>query len=343
MNQPAVTVLVVDDERQSCALLEKFLLKEGYEVLISDNGFDAIENIKENKPGVVLLDIKMPGIDGIETLKRIRKISKNVVVIMLTAVDDVDVALHAVKEGADDFIRKPIILSKLKLSIDSAVEKRKIFLENIDYQRSLERKVAEQTTALRAINLYLKNMNLEIIRSLAEAIESRDPYLKGHSERVTSLSLAIGREIGLSDDQMETLEYGALLHDIGRIGISETIFGKQGKLTDEEFEHIKQHPTLGGDLISTIGFLDSARDIVKHHHERPDGKGYPEGLDDKQLSILAKIAMIADAFDAMISDRPHRNGMPRERALQILKENKGIQFDPHLVDTFIEKKLYIME
>lgn len=335
------STLVVDDEIPACLTLEKFLRKRGFEARSVHTGEEAVRSVKESAPDIVVLDIKMPGMDGIETLRRIRKMDEDMVVIMLTAIDDVATALTTIREGADDFLRKPVVLPELEHYITSALEKRRLIRENRDYQENLERKVAEQTAELRAMNEYLKKTNLEIVRSLSEAIEAKDPYTHGHCRRVTNLSLALARGIGVDNGELETLEYGCLLHDIGKIGVRGAVLNKPGRLTPEEFEHVKKHSEIGDRIIAGVDFLRSARMIVRNHHERYDGNGYPDGLTGDRMSDLVKISVIADAYDAMTSDRPYRTAMSVEKALSILKENAGSQFDPELVDVFIREKVYL--
>ncbi|MGK7346455.1 MAG: HD-GYP domain-containing protein [Candidatus Nitrospinota bacterium M3_3B_026] len=338
-----VKALVVDDEVITCDLLSRYLRKEGYEAEVVNDGVAAVERVKEGGVDVVLLDIRMPGLSGVEALKVIRSIDEEVVVIMLTAVDDVDTALETVREGADEYLRKPLMLPDLKRAITTAMEKKRLRRENQEYQKRLEDKVAEQTSELREMNVYLKESCVKIVRALSEAIEAKDPYTKGHCRRVTELSLRLGGQIGLSAEEMEALEYGALLHDIGKIGVRDSVLGKPGRLTEEEYEHIKQHPVIGDSIVGGIDYLKLAASVIRNHHERYDGKGYPDGLDGSKLSALPKILVITDAFDAMTSPRPYRGGMSTERALSVLREESGAQFDPELVELFIEKKLYKLD
>lgn len=341
MSKKPVDVLIVDDEAAACQPLERFLKKKGYETKSVHDGLKAVERVEKSPPDIVLLDIKMPGLNGIETLKKIRKTCDFCIVIMLTAVDDTETALTCIKEGAYDFLRKPVVLAELLHAIESSLEKRRLIQENLDYQKNLEKKVEEQTAALKAINEYLRKTNLDIVRALSEAIEAKDPYTRGHCSRVTSLSLSLGRQVGLDEKQMEALEYGALLHDIGKIGIRGAVLNKPDVLTKEEFKHIQTHPVIGDNIVSNVDFLKIAKEVTRSHHERADGKGYPDGLSNEQIGILARIAIIADAFDAMTSDRPYREGMPVEKAINIIEKNKGKQFDPELSNIFIEKKLYL--
>lgn len=348
MKSGKLRVLVVDDEVDACVMIGRYLAKTGYEASIAHNGADAVAHVKNNPVDVVILDIRMPGeIDGTKALHQIKKFNEDIVVIMLTAIEDAQTALLVLKEGASDFLRKPIMFEELSRSINSSLEKQRLIEENREYQKRLEEKVAEQTDILDRRNetlakLYfdLKKANLEIVRALSETIEAKDPYTKGHCRRVTAFSLRIGKAVGLTQEQLEALEYGSLLHDIGKIGIRGAVLNKPDGLTEEEYNHVKSHPQIGENIISNLESLKGARSVILHHHERYDGKGYPGGLRNIQLDILPRIVIIADAYDAMTSDRPYRKGMTRERALAILEENKGKQFDPELVDIFIGNKLY---
>lgn len=338
--QKNINILVVDDEKEACGILALFLEEEGYGVTAVYDGLGALEIVRRSCPDIVLLDIRMPGMNGIEVLRRIKEISEDIIVIMVTAVGDLETAMSAVKEGASDFLRKPVNLFELDLAIERALDKRRIVFENREYQERLEEKVAEQTATLRKLYLDLKKANLDIVRALSETIEAKDPYTKGHCGRVALYSLNLGKAMGLSQEQLETLEYGALLHDIGKIGIHGAVLNKPDKLSMEEYEHVKTHPETGDRIILNIDLLKDARTLVRQHHERQDGKGYPDGLGGGQLGVPARIIIIADAYDALTSDRPYRKGMPHDRAISILRENKGTQFDPELLDIFIARKLY---
>lgn len=343
MESNGLNILVVDDEVQAVNMLSKFLSKEGHCVSVAHNGAEAVDACANAMPDIIVMDVRMPVMDGLEALHRIRKHNEDVIIIMLTAVDDVETAMNTIKDGANDFIRKPLNLKELNRSIEVNVERKRLIHENRDYQKRLEDRVAEQTQRISGLYHNLKNAYVDVIKALSEAIEAKDPYTRGHCRRVTMYSMRIGKALGLAKDQMETLEYGTLLHDIGKIGVSEDVLNKPGKLTDAEYEHVKTHSTKGDEILSEVEFLKEARKIVRHHHERHDGKGYPDGLSDRQLGALVKIVIIADAYDAMTSERPYRKGMSREMALSILRENRGTQFDGELVDAFIEGKLYLID
>ncbi len=336
-------ILVVDDEPQFCNVLKEFLGSEDFHAEAAHTGLEAVELIKRKMPDAILLDMQMPGIDGIETLKRIRNMEKDCPVIMLTAAGDINTALTAISEGACAFLRKPVNFDELKLSIDSALEKKRLILENRDYQKKLEERVDEQTRSLKQMFMRLKKANLDIVRALTEAIDAKDTYTHGHGNRVTTVSLRIGRELGLSKEQLEVLEYGALLHDIGKIGIPGEILNKDGKLTDEEYGIIKTHPVIGAKIVTDVDFLKEALPIITSHHETYEGRGYPDGLNSLQMGIMPQIVSVADVYDALVSSRSYRKALAQEEAFAILKENKGKQFHPDIVDIFMKKKLYLLD
>lgn len=334
-------VLVVDDEAEACGLLRAFLGKEGYAAATANSGYEALEKMADGAFDAVVLDIRMPGIDGIETLKLIREGNQDSVVIMLTAVDDINVALECIRFGANEFLRKPVALFELRHALESALEKRRLQRENRDYQLHLEERVKEQTSMLWTLNDEIKRTGKDIVKSLAKAIDARDPYTEMHSRNVTLLSLLIGKEMGLSENELELLEYGALLHDIGKIGIRGIVLRKTGRLTDEEYGIIKKHPLIGYGITVDIQYLLKAHPVIRSHHEKWDGTGYPEGLKGGQIDPLARIAAVADVFDAVASNRPYRKGLPLEECIEIIRKGGGSHFDPTVAEIFLDRKIYL--
>jgi len=320
-----VNILIVDDEKENCEVIKRYLAQKGAVAKVALNGHDALDGMATSMPQVILLDVRMPGIDGIETLRRIRKISSDIIVVMITAFDSIDTISAATTEGADSFIRKPVIFAELEKAIVHELERRTALRE---------RELA------RAREAEMKRANIEIARALAKTIDEQALYGKGHYDRVARYSIGLGKAAGLNPNELDTLEYAALLHDIGVTSVPVSVLNKPGALTAEEYDAVKTHAVTAGDIIGGISVLKEVCGLVRHHHERVDGKGYPDGLSGDQLSVSAKIILIADAFDAMTSNRPYRKKMAVDEALARLRENSGTQFDAGLVEIFISEKIY---
>jgi len=338
-------ILIVDDEVRVREILSRKLADEGYHCLTAPNGNNALKLLKTDQVDLVLLDIMMPGKSGTKVLKEIKAKYPDTAVIMVTAIADVQTAIGLMKVGAYDYMIKPVELNVLLVSLDRALEKRRLLIENRDYQLHLEQKVKEQTKKIR-------QSFLNSITSLAYALEAKDKYTRGHSERVTEIAMAVARELALPKCMTGKIRLAGLLHDVGKIGVSESILNKPGKLTSEEFEQVKSHCEIGERILSPMVEDKEILEMVRHHHERYDGSGYPDGLSGGQItkeasimaaaevcdSILSPGAMalaVADAYDAMTSDRPYRPAMTPEAACAELKKGKGKQFDPVIVNTFL--------
>jgi putative two-component system response regulator len=340
-----VKVLIVDDEIRVREILSRKLTDDGYNCFTAADGNIALKMLKTDKIELVLLDVMMPGKPGPEVLKEIKSKYPDIAVIMVTAIADVQTAIGLMRMGAYDYIIKPVELNVLSVSLDRALEKRNLIIENRDYQLHLEQRVDEQTKKIR-------QSFLNSTTSLAYALEAKDKYTHGHSERVTEIAVAVAREMATPKYMVEKIKLAGLLHDVGKIGVSELILNKPGKLTAEEWELVKAHCEVGERILSPIVEDKEILEMVRHHHERFDGKGYPDGLSGEQMTkgasiiataeaytnILSKEAMalaVADAFDAMTSDRPYRPAMPPEAAFSELESGKGKQFAPIVVDTFM--------
>lgn len=341
-NQPKAQILIADDENLIRDILSRKLTENGYKCLNASNGIDALKQLDTYQIDLALLDINMPGKSGTEVLQDIRIKYPDTAVIMVTAMAGVETAINAMKLGAYDYIIKPVDQKLLLLSIDRALERRRLILENKDYQRNLERKIAEQTRKIRG-------SFINAVKSLAYALEAKDLYTSGHSERVTKIAVAVAQEMGIPEEKIEKIRLAGLLHDIGKIGVRESVLNKPGKLSDKDFDHVKSHCEIGKKILLPIMEDEEILDIVVHHHERYDGKGYPHGLSGEQTSTGARIMAIAeasaamisqgamalavaDAYDAMTSDRPYRPAMSHEVARAELEKGKATQFDPEIVD-----------
>jgi response regulator RpfG family c-di-GMP phosphodiesterase len=270
----------------------------------------------------------MPGMDGVELLRRVRERWPDTAVLMISAVADVEVAVSCLALGAMDYLTKPFHLEEVRARVGQALEKRRLVVENRAYQRLLEARVAEQ--ARRLETLFLASM-----QSLADALEVKDPYTRGHSVRVSRYAVAIGRRLGLDAQALAQLELGGHLHDIGKIGVREAVLNKAGPLTEDEYAHIMTHPEIGWRLLAPLlAEAPQALHVVRSHHERFDGSGVPDGLAGGGIPFEARIAAVADSFDAMTSHRPYRSGLTLEAARAELRRWAGTQYDPQVVDAF---------
>jgi len=321
-------LLIVDDENGIRALLGINLSKMGYTWDEAGDAYQALEKIKQRCYSLVLLDISMPGMTGRELLPLIKEKCPDTAVIMATALTDASLAIKCMKEGAYDYLTKPFEFNNLESSIYRALEKRRLELENREYREHLEEKVEEQADKIR-------QSFFNAMTSLAYALEARDEYTSGHSNRVTVSALAISEKMEVEPAQTETIRLASMVHDIGKIGIKENVLNKPGKLTDEEYRHIKTHPEIGEHILQPVVDNKEIISIVRHHHERYDGKGYPDGLKADEIPLGARILAIADSYDAMTSQRPYRAALHHDDAVDELVKGKGTQFDPHMVDIFV--------
>jgi putative two-component system response regulator len=321
-------LLIVDDEAAIRKLLCQKLSREGYQCKEANNAEQA-SNILETSPiALVILDIKMPGKSGTELLPEIKSGYPDTAVIMATAVTDVNAAIQCLKQGADDYILKPFNLEVLSLAVQRALEKRRLQLEIKEYQQYLEDKVEEQTKEIR-------KLSLGAIEALVSALEAKDKYTGGHSRRVTEIALALGNELGLSAGDMEGLRWGSLLHDVGKIAVDQRVQNKPGKLTDEEYEHIMTHPRIGADIVRPI-VNGKIVEMIEHHHDHYDGSGLHQVIAGNDILLEARILAVADAFDAMTSDRPYRPAMSIAEAIDEIKRYSGTQFDPDVVTALLK-------
>jgi putative two-component system response regulator len=322
------TLLIVDDEVSIRKLLRRKLLGEVYQCEEAGTAVQALNMLANSPIALVMLDIKMPGKSGIELLPEIKSGYPDTAVIMATAVNDINVAVECLKQGADDYVCKPFNLDEVSLSVQRALEKRRLQLEVRDYQQFLEERVEEQTGEI-------KKLFLGAIEALVSALEAKDRYTGGHSRRVTEIALALGNELGLSVKDMEDLRWGSLLHDIGKIGIHQVIQNKPDKLTSEEYEHIMTHAHVGAYIVKPM-VNGKISEMIEHHHDHYDGSGLHQVIAGNDIPLGARIISVADAFDAMTSDRPYRSAMSIVEAIDEIKRCDGTQFDPAVVNALLK-------
>lgn len=311
MKKPVI--LIVDDNKVNIELLRAQLKPYNYEIDTALDGEEALAKITKDPPDMVLLDLMMPKISGYEVCRSIKKnkLTQFVPVIVITALQELDDKLKAIELGADDFLVKPFNKLELITRIKSLLRMKELH-DDLDHSEN-------------------------ILFSLVEALEAKDIYTRGHSERVAKYSVEIARKMGLTARDMEIIRKGGLLHDIGKIGVKEDILLKPGRLTDEEMEHVKSHPKRGFEICQPLKSLEESLTCIRSHHERYDGGGYPDGLKGDDIPLCGMILAVADTYDAMTTDRPYRKALAKETAVKILEDeiNSG-QWNPDIVRVFLQ-------
>jgi len=335
---PKASILVVDDEDFIREIICRKLGGSGFACDSAPSAEDALAKIAQNDYDCVLSDIHMPGMSGVDLLRQIKLQDQDLAVILVTGAPDIDAALEAMRLGAYDHLSKPLNLAALEMTVDRALEKKRLVEENREYQHNLESMVKERTKQLSAANEDLKRLFTGSIKALAQALEAKDEYTQGHSARVAEESVNIARYLSLSDTEVQRMWLAGYLHDIGKIGIKETVLNKPGKLDKEEWDLIQQHPVVAGRILGPIPELSDIIDIIVHHHERYDGSGYPDGLEGSSIPLGARILAVADTYDALTSRRPYRDPLALEEAYRILEEAAGTYLDPVIARAFLNLK-----
>jgi len=333
-------ILIVDDEEMICSRLAQRLTQEGYSCMTANSVEEALSHFYKYDFSLIISDIEIPEVDGIEFLKRVKAMNTKVLVLMMTGYPQIEKAVEAVRLGAYDFVIKPEDLDLVVLSVRRALEKKRLEEELEIYRKNLENLVEERTSRLQDAYRVLKKTRLDSVKVLAGAIDAKDPYTRGHSDRVRKISLEIATHLDFTEDKLEVLEYGALLHDIGKIGIKDEILQKPGRLSAKEYKYIQEHPLIGVKIVEGIEFFKDKIPMIRNHHERFDGSGYPDRLVGEAIPLEARIIAIADAFDAMTSMRPHRRAMAIGDVLMEMGRGRGKQFDPQILEIFLEEKIY---
>jgi response regulator RpfG family c-di-GMP phosphodiesterase len=333
MSAPAVVpaerarVLIVDDDPGVRGVLTRILCGEGYELRTAGSAEEALSGLETEWVDLVLSDLQMPGIGGLELLRRVKARDDATGFIILTGAGTTEDAVAALRLQADDYLVKPFNVDEVALSVARALRHRALVRENRFYQRHLEDRVAAQAREL-------ESLFVDALLSLASAVEARDDYTGNHVERVARYAVATGRELGLEGEEIRHLWVGALLHDVGKIGVPDQILRKPGRLTPEEYAEMKRHPEIGGAIMARSAFLRPALPAVLHHQEHWDGSGYPAGLRGEAISLQGRIVSVADTFDAIVTSRPYRPGRSPEEAVAELRRCAGTQFDPAVVEAF---------
>ncbi len=316
-------------------MLQQIFLSAGYDCLQAGNGQDAVAVFRSSRPPLTVTDLRMPGLDGIAVLSAIRELDADAAVVVLTGAPDVKTAIDSLRLGADDFIMKPVNVDELLIAAERALERRQLLVERREYQTRLELRVEEATRSLQLAYRQLQETYRATLETLGAALDSRDVGTEAHSRRVHGYALATARMHGLMEEELVDLAHGVLLHDIGKIGIPDSILLKPGSLTSEEWAIMRRHPEIGRRLIANIPFLKGAVPIVYCHHERWDGTGYPQGLTGAAIPLGARIFSVVDAFDAMTFDRPYSRAISFDAAKAEIQRCAGSHFDPAVVASFL--------
>jgi response regulator RpfG family c-di-GMP phosphodiesterase len=325
----ALKCLVVDDEPRLRTVLVRLLESKGFTCFEAGSGTEALKLMQRDPVPLVISDLRMPEMDGEALLSEIVARWPDTAVIVVTAVADVESAVGCLQLGALDYLNKPFHLEEVWARVTQALDKRRLLFENRMYQQELERRGQEQARRI-------EELSLERLQALVHFLEEKDSYTRGHSVRVTNYAVAIGRRLDLVPDVGDMIALGAELHDIGKIGVSESVLHKAGKLSEAEYRHIMEHPVIGARILEPLmRDAPGALAIVRSHHERLDGKGVPDGLKGDRIPLEVRVVTVADSFDAMTSARPYRPPLSVHKAIQELEEGKGVQFDPSVVDAFL--------
>jgi len=326
MEESKSTILIVDDEASGRDTLEAILEPEGYILVMAENGYQALEKAVQIKPDVILLDVMMPGMNGFEVCRRIRSEEQlaEIPIIFLTALDDRQSLLNSLEAGADEFISKPFDRFELRARLLGITRLNRFH------------KLSKERLNLEIAHIELKAAYDATIEGWSRAMDLRDRETEGHTQRVTELTLKLAALAGIDQTELVHIRRGALLHDMGKLGIPDSILLKPDKLSTDEWELMRQHPQLAYDMLYPIEYLHPALDIPYCHHEKWDGSGYPRGLKGEQIPLSARIFAVVDVWDALTSDRPYRAAVGRAEVLEYIKDQSGKHFDSQIVELFLQ-------
>ena len=319
-------ILAVDDDQGIIDSLSIFLKRSGYSFTGITDPVEAVERIRNEHFDLLLLDFIMTPYHGDQVVEEIRKFNKELYILLLTGHKDLAPPLETIRKlDIQGYCEKSDKPDQLLLLIESGIKS----VEQMQEIKSINEKLSDTYKQL-------EQAYMESIQTLRYTVEAKDTYTRGHSDRVSEYSVLIGKKLGLSDDELKKLQIGGLFHDIGKIGVPDSILLKEGKLSDDEYSEIKNHPNIGAHILSTASIFKDIIPIVKHHHERYDGRGYPGQLVGDNIPYLARIAAVADTFDAMTSKRSYRDPLPLDYVISEFEKCKGTQFDPNIADAFID-------
>ncbi len=328
-------VLVVDDEATIRLALSRFLVSRGYVVETAESGPAALAALRRERAAVMLCDLRMPGMTGIDVVPQALAIDPDLAVVMLTAMSDAQSATDALTAGAGDYLVKPLELARLEQAVEGALGRRARALRRKHLERLIREEVAERTADLRREQAALRALTVNVAHTLVNAMEAKDLYLRGHSERVASLAARIADVLGMGSPEIELVRTAGRLHDIGKIGLREAVLHKPGPLTADEYRHVQSHVQLGLEILAPLDQLGLARDFIRDHHEHWGGGGYPRCVAGEAISWGGRVLTAADAFDALTSRRAYRQPMTADAALAYLATQRGRLLEPVMYDALV--------
>ena len=323
-------VLVVDDEETIRLALARYLRVQGYDVEVAESGAGAIAALERQQFVVMLCDVRMPEMTGLEVVPHALRIDGDLAILMLTAVNDASTATEALSHGAMDYLVKPVELGELQRAVERAAHRRHLEMERRRVEEHIREEVELRTVELEREKSALRDLTIGVAEALINAMEAKDIYLRGHSRRVADQAASIADELGLDPDEVENVRLAGRLHDVGKIGIREDVLNKPGVLTAEEFEHVKEHVKFGMEILAPLKHIPVAMTYVHDHHEHFDGTGYPRGLVGEEISMGGRILAACDAFDALTSRRAFRDAMDPDETIRYLGNEVGRLLDPRV-------------
>lgn len=336
MTEPAATtrvgILVVDDEDAIRNALARFLTRRGYEVRMAASGEEALARLKESGIALMLLDVRMPGMSGLDVVPEALHVNPDVAIVMLSAVTDATSAAICMQRGAMDYLTKPIELTDLAGAIERALRRRDTMLQERQISSWLREELEHRARELERQQKKLEQLSVATLEALINALEAKDRYLSGHSARVAAFAATIAQQFGMSDDEIEQVRMAGRLHDLGKIGVREAVLNKEGPLTTEEYEHVKEHVVVGSQILAPLTHLGPIVEFVRGHHEHFDGSGYPDHLKADEIPLGARIICAAEIYDALTTARPYQPMMAPEQAVERMRRLAGSVVDPGVMD-----------
>jgi putative nucleotidyltransferase with HDIG domain len=318
----------VDDEEAIRSAISKFLRARGYDALAVEGGAQALDLLQQQRFDALLCDVRMPGMTGIDVVPRALELRPDLAILMLTAVNDAPTATEALEHGAMDYLMKPVELADLARAVERALHKRDVEIQQHNIERLIREEVAVRTEELHGEKHALAEASISIVKALVNAHEAKNVFLRGHSQRVAAISVAIASMMRLANSEVEDVRLAGQLHDVGKIGVPEGLFGKPSPLTPEECALVREHVRIGVEILSSLTSLARVLPAIQDHHERYDGGGYPRQLSGEQISLGGRILAAADAYDALTSRRAYREPIPPEGSIALLAREVGGHLDP---------------